>query len=134
MGKEFKLSAKESRQVAETALRELDCEKSKFRESFTESLLKSLSEYIADYSKIGKFEARVSVPYYSFRNKSKERFNSSEISENELESMFDSIINEVKSVVESQGYVVSVEFKDSTAYKWNVNRYEDYGAKFDISW
>lgn len=130
MSKEFKLSAKESRQMAETALRELDFEKSKFRESFTESLLKSLSEYITDYSKIGKFEVGVSVLYYSFRNKAKERFSSSEISENELEDMFDSIINEVKSVVENQGFVVSVEFKESTVSRWDDN----YGAKFDISW
>lgn len=134
MSKEFKISAKESRQMAESALKELDCKKSKFRESFTKSLLESLNGYITNYSKMGKFEVGVSMPYYHFRNKSKERFSSSEVSENELESMFDSIINEVKSVVESQGYVVSVEFKDSTASGWNVNWNDNYGAKFDISW
>lgn len=131
---DFNLTAKESRQVAETALRELNCEKSKFRESFTESLLESLSGYITDYSKMGKFEVGVSVLYYSFRNKAKERFSSSEISEGELESMFESIIGEVKSVVESQGYVVSVEFKLMTESGWSINWNENHGAKFDISW
>lgn len=134
MNKKFNLTAKESRQMAAAALGKLDCEKSKFRESFTESLLENLSGYITDYSKIGKFEVGVSVPYYSFRNKSKERFSSSEISENELEDMFDSIINEVKSVVENQGFVVSVEFKDTKDSGWNVNWNDNYGAKFDISW
>ena len=134
MSKEFKLTAEKARQVAETALKGLECEKSKFRKSFTESLLESLSGYITDYSKVGKFEVGVSVLYYSFRNKAKERFSSSEISEDELESLFDSIVNEVKSALESQGFAVSVEFKDSTASGWNVNRYDDYGAKFDISW
>ena len=134
MSKEFKLSAKESRQMAETALGNLDCEKFKFRESFTESLLESLSGYITDYSKMGKFEVGVSVPYYHFRNKAKERFSSSEISENGLESMFKSIINEVKRVVENQDYAVSVEFKDSATSAWNVKWNDNYGAKFDISW
>lgn len=131
---DFNLTAKKARQVAETALGILECEKSKFRESFTESLLESLSGYITDYSKIGKFEVGVSVPYYSFRNKAKERFSSSEINEDELKDIFDSIINEVRYVVESQGYVVSVEFKDSTTSGWNVKWNENYGAKFDISW
>lgn len=134
MNREFKLSAEKARQVAETALKGLECEKSKFRESFTESLLESLSGYITDYSKVGKFEVGVSVPYYSFRNKAKERFSSSEISEDELKGLFESIVSEVKSAVESQGFVVSVEFTGSTASGLNDNWNENHGAKFDISW
>ena len=134
MSKEFKLSAEKARQVAEIALKGIECGKSRFGESFTESLLEILSEYITDYSKVGKFEVGVSVPYYSFRNKAKDRFSSSEVSEDELEGLFDSIIGEVKSLVESQGFVVSVEFTGSTASERIFNGNDTYGAKFDISW